>query len=62
MSVRIMSRVWEKSKQGGSQLLLLLAVARGLHKSIWISLSDYCKGRCLFVWVGGKYEQTVNSK
>ena len=27
MSIKIMSRVWEKSKQGGSQLLLLLAIA-----------------------------------
>jgi DNA-binding MarR family transcriptional regulator len=27
MSIKIMSRVWEESKQGGSELLLLLAIA-----------------------------------
>lgn len=33
MSIKIMSRVWEKSKQGGSQLLLLLAIADNANDS-----------------------------
>lgn len=33
MSIKIMSRVWEQSKQGGSQLLLLLAIADNANDS-----------------------------
>jgi hypothetical protein len=42
MSIKIMSRVWEQSKQGGSQLLLLLAIADNANDAG-------------FAWPGQKY-------
>jgi hypothetical protein len=35
MSIKIMSRVWEQSKQGGSPLLLLLAIADNANDAGW---------------------------